>query len=277
MAPEDARKLFVAGLPESITEEVLRQLFEAVGATVQSVSLPRDRTTGRRRGFGFVTLASVEEATQARQSLDGSVHSGRSISVRPFSSDAPRRGEARTDHSAGSGEDRTVYVGNLPYDVTQQELDQVFADNGVGPVVRIHLPVGPDGRMRGFGFVTMASAEASNSAIVSLRNVEVRGRRLLVKMAHPRGAQSEPRSAERAPRRRNGPADGSPPPEFPVSGPPEFVESARPVEGRRARPGIDAKHKKKKRGERTAETAPKRGRSGKKWDDEWDKDDWEEE
>jgi len=74
MATEDARKLFVAGLPESITEDALREVFEATGGKVTDVSLPRDRATGRVRGFGFVTFASPEEAAAARDSLDGSLH-----------------------------------------------------------------------------------------------------------------------------------------------------------------------------------------------------------
>jgi len=198
MATEDARKLFVAGLAESVSEEVLRQLFEATGSKVVDVSLPRDRATGRVRGFGFVTLASPDEASRARQALDGSIQSGRSISVRPFSSEPPRRGERPEPRgeaavAAGPSEDRTLYVGNLPYDTTQQELTQLFAETGVGPVARIHLPSGPDGRLRGFGFVTLGTAEAANAAIAALRNVEVRGRRLMVNIAHPRGSggQSE--------------------------------------------------------------------------------------
>src|SRR4051812_5795548 len=88
---EDTRKLFVAGLPDSITEDVLRQLFEATGGNVVEVSLPKDRATGRPRGFGFVTLATSEEANSARESLDGSFQAGKSISVRPFQAEPPRR------------------------------------------------------------------------------------------------------------------------------------------------------------------------------------------
>src|SRR5215210_5096615 len=88
---EDSRKLFVAGLPDSITEDVLRQLFEATGGNVVEVSLPKDRATGRPRGFGFVTLATNEEANSARGSLDGSFQGGKSISVRPFQAEPPRR------------------------------------------------------------------------------------------------------------------------------------------------------------------------------------------
>jgi nucleolin len=215
MATEDARKLFVAGLPESITEEALREVFEATGGKVTDVSLPRDRATGRVRGFGFVTFSTQEEAGAARDSLDGSLQAGRPISVRPFSSEPPRRegGMSRDGRdspggfagggaggsgppggggASGAQEDRTLYVGNLPYDVSQTEVTQLFTDNGLPAPVRIHLPLGPDGRLRGFGFVTCASAEAANESLGTLRNLDVRGRRLMVNIAHPRGAPGAP-------------------------------------------------------------------------------------
>src|SRR3954447_21155044 len=129
MSNEDARKLFVAGLPDSITEDVLRTLFEATGGTVSEISLPKDRATGRPRGFGFVTLSTSEEAQAARDSLDGSIQAGKSISVRPFQAEPPKRepgavGAGPRGPGMGGGmggpagaPDRTLYVGNLPYDV----------------------------------------------------------------------------------------------------------------------------------------------------------------
>ncbi len=205
---EDSRKLFVAGLPDSISEEVLRQLFEATGGNVVEVSLPKDRATGRPRGFGFVTLSTSEEANSARESLDGSYQGGKAISVRPFQAEPPRReggamgagpgmrpGGDRGPASGGGGggmgaagaPDRTLYVGNLPYDATTEEVEGLINGTGSGPVVRVHLPMDADGRKRGFGFVTMASAEAAKAAIEALRGADVRGRRLVVNLAHPKG------------------------------------------------------------------------------------------
>src|SRR5262245_40342647 len=60
MGAEDARKLFVGGLSDSVTEEDLRALFESTGLGVIDVNVPRDRESGRPRGFGFVTLVSAE-------------------------------------------------------------------------------------------------------------------------------------------------------------------------------------------------------------------------
>jgi nucleolin len=209
MGNEEA-KLFVAGLPDSISEEVLKQLFEATGGKVVAVSLPKDRMTGRPRGFGFVTLATPQEAQSARDALDGSLHAGKSISVRPFQAEPPRRGEGGPPGSVGprfgtggggpgagprpgggggpaQAPDRTLYVGNLPYDATQEEVQTLV--NGVAPdsVVRVHLPMDPDGRKRGFGFVTLASSESAKTAADALRTADLRGRRLVVNLAHPKG------------------------------------------------------------------------------------------
>lgn len=199
MANEDARKLFVAGLPDSITEDVLRQLFEATGGTVSEISLPKDRATGRPRGFGFVTLSTSDEAQAARDSLDGSIQAGKSISVRPFQAEPPKREPGSTGPRSGGGSaapgapDRTLYVGNLPYDVTQQEIETLIASTNAGPVARVHLPTDPEGRKRGFGFVTMGTAEGARGAIEGLRGADLRGRRLVVNLAHPKG-ERPPRS-----------------------------------------------------------------------------------
>lgn len=199
-------KLFVAGLPDSVTEEVLRQIFEATGGKVVSVSLPKDRMTGRPRGFGFVTLSTPQEAHAAREALDGSLQGGRSISVRPFQSEPPRKGDGAPglgprEFGASSGPrpgggapraqeapDCTLYVGNLPYDCSQPEVEALIAAVvGEGQVQRVHLPMDPDGRKRGFGFVTMANAEVAKKAADDLKSSDIRGRRLIVNIAHPKG------------------------------------------------------------------------------------------
>jgi RNA recognition motif-containing protein len=174
---------------------------------VVNVSLPKDRATGRPRGFGFVTLSTPAEAQTARDALDGSMQAGKSISVRPFQAEPPRRdgvggppmaGGARPGFSprpggggGGAGPagapDRTLYVGNLPYDCTQAEVETLINGVAEGQVVRVHLPTDPDGRKRGFGFVTMASAETAKAASEALKQADIRGRRLVVNLAHPKG------------------------------------------------------------------------------------------
>jgi RNA recognition motif-containing protein len=80
-------RLYVAGFPYSATETTVRTIFQNHGLNPVDVYLPRDRQTGRPRGFGFVAMSSHVEATQAIGALNGSLVEGRSLTVRPA---APR-------------------------------------------------------------------------------------------------------------------------------------------------------------------------------------------
>jgi len=73
-------KLYVGGLPYSVTEGSLRELFSAHG-TVESANVISDKFTGQSRGFGFVEMSSSSEAQSAIQSLNGTQFEGRSLTV----------------------------------------------------------------------------------------------------------------------------------------------------------------------------------------------------
>jgi RNA recognition motif-containing protein len=75
-----AVKLFVGGLSFSTSNDRLREAFAAAG-TVESASVVTDRDTGRSRGFGFVEMATPEEAEQAISRLNGTNLDGRTIQV----------------------------------------------------------------------------------------------------------------------------------------------------------------------------------------------------
>ena len=160
MANEEA-KLFVAGLPDSISEEVLKQLFEATGGKVVGVSLPKDRLTGRPRGFGFVTLATprrrrrraTRSTARCRRASPSRCAPSRP-SLRSATRSAPARAASRRWSTraravpAGRPQqapDRTLYVGNLPYDATQEEV-QVLVNGGRARQRRPRAPA--DGRRR---------------------------------------------------------------------------------------------------------------------------------
>ena len=73
-------KLYVGGLPYSVTEGRLQELFSAHG-TVESANVISDKFTGQSRGFGFVEMSSSSEAQSAIQSLNGTQFEGRSLTV----------------------------------------------------------------------------------------------------------------------------------------------------------------------------------------------------
>ncbi|BCU13097.1 MULTISPECIES: RNA recognition motif domain-containing protein [Microcystis] len=83
----------------------------------------------------------------------------------------------------------TIYVGNLVYEVTTDDLKEVFAEYGT--VSRVYLPVDREtGRMRGFGFVEMSSDEEEAKAIETLDGAEWMGRQMKVNKARPKEEDS---------------------------------------------------------------------------------------
>jgi cold-inducible RNA-binding protein len=75
-----AAKLFVGNLSFQATEEDLRELFQQAG-TVETVRIITDQFTGRPRGFGFVEMATKEEATKAVEMLNGRLFRDRNLVV----------------------------------------------------------------------------------------------------------------------------------------------------------------------------------------------------
>jgi RNA recognition motif-containing protein len=75
-----AQKLFVAGLSFSTSTDRLRELFMQAGG-VESATVVTDRDTGRSRGFGFVEMASAEEAEAAVKKFNGHELDGRVLKV----------------------------------------------------------------------------------------------------------------------------------------------------------------------------------------------------
>ena len=85
-----------------------------------------------------------------------------------------------------------IYVGNLSYDVTEDELKEVFAEHGEVSSVNI-IKDKYSGRSKGFGFVEMPNEEEAEKAVQTLNGSAVKGRDIKVNKARPR--------EERPPRR----------------------------------------------------------------------------
>ena len=79
----------------------------------------------------------------------------------------------------------TIYIGNLSYRATEDDLKEVFAE--YGSVKRVALPMDREtGRMRGFAFVELTEDEQEDHAIAELDGAEWMGRQLKVNKAKPR-------------------------------------------------------------------------------------------
>ncbi len=85
-----------------------------------------------------------------------------------------------------------LYVGNLPFSATEEELENLFSQSGV--VISTNIVTDRDtGRSRGFAFVEMESSEAATAAIEALNGVDFNGRSLTVNEAKPKESRG-PRS-----------------------------------------------------------------------------------
>ena len=99
---------------------------------------------------------------------------------------------------------RKLYVGNLPYDTAENQLQELFAQAGTVETVNV-VRDNATGRARGFAFVEMGSDEEAQQAINKLNSYELGGRALTVNEARPKtsgggggyggggGRRSEPR------------------------------------------------------------------------------------
>lgn len=97
-------KLFVGGLPYSVTSQSLEEMFNKFGA-VQSAQVISDRDTGQSKGFGFVEMANDDEAQKAIQELNGIMLENRTlgVSVAKPREDKPRNDFSRDRNSGGGG------------------------------------------------------------------------------------------------------------------------------------------------------------------------------
>ena len=95
-------KLYVGNLSFRTTSEDLREAFASVGS-VESATVIEDRDTGRSRGFGFVEMATPEEAAAAIEQFNGKDLGGRNLTV--------NEAKPRTERSGGGGGGRGGYGG----------------------------------------------------------------------------------------------------------------------------------------------------------------------
>jgi len=78
-----------------------------------------------------------------------------------------------------------IYVGNLPYGMSDAELQEAFAAHGTVSTAKVVMDR-QTGRSRGFGFVEMENDSEAEAAITALNGTELGGRKLVVNQARPK-------------------------------------------------------------------------------------------
>jgi len=176
---KDTVRLYLGNLSYETDESRLRTLFSEFGE-VTDVFLPSDRMSGRPRGFGFVTFADRTAAEAAVAKMDNTDLDGRAIRV----NESRPRGDGPGFNASGAANVK-LYVGNLAYETTEDQVRSMFEK--YGPISDCFIPTERDsGKSRGFAFVTMA-AEDARKAMSDVDGMEIDGRPVRVSESKPKG------------------------------------------------------------------------------------------
>ncbi|KAK8378184.1 hypothetical protein O3P69_018865 [Scylla paramamosain] len=178
-APLHMRKIFVGGIDYTTTDESLREHFSSWGDVVDAVVM-KDMTNNRSRGFGFVTFGSPEHVDAVQKARPHKVD-GRLVETKR----AVPRGE--TNNSVlptSSHPDPThtrIFIGGLPQDVKEEDLENYFANFGRVTCINIMYDKN-SGRHRGFAFVDFNDYDPVDKVLLT-RNHSIKGRLIDVKKA----------------------------------------------------------------------------------------------
>ena len=182
-------RLFVGGLPRDVGTDELSELFKSHGDMTDCVVLTDD--AGVNRGFGFVTYAEKSMAEAAIKALDGHRINGRRIGVRDADDDKKKGGRKERKEPEGL----KLYIGNLPFSATQDQLKEMVAAHAT--VNEVILATGPGGKAKGFGFVFIAEKDKGEAVVAALNNTEVEGRNIKVDIAKAKGGKGGGRGGNR--------------------------------------------------------------------------------
>jgi len=181
--------LYVGNLLPTAKQEDLVSVFSRFG-TIVECNIPIDRTTNMGKGYGFVRLDSKSAAREAIDKLNNvaveSISGTRTLSVKRADSNGNNQHGGRNNGRYGGGMDHRrfhhtptyvppaptsyegicVFVYNLPHQMNERGLQEIFAPYGTITGVRVMR--NPNRSSKGYGFVNMQTMEQANNAIDGL-------------------------------------------------------------------------------------------------------------
>ncbi|EGY15855.1 hypothetical protein VDGD_07019 [Verticillium dahliae] len=174
----DRRTVFVQQLAARLRTRELKEFFEKVGP-VNEAQIVKDRISQRSKGVGYVEFKSEDTVTQALQ-LTGQKLLGIPIIVQL--TEAEKNRQVRTTEAAGTQSNsipfHRLYVGNIHFNVTEQDLQAVFEP--FGELEFVQLQKDDTGRSRGYGFVQYRDAGQAREALEKMNGFDLAGRPIRV-------------------------------------------------------------------------------------------------
>ena len=176
---DDAAKLYVGHLPNTMNAERMLEMFKPFGRVLQIDVIPDRERQLSCKGFAFVLFSTPEEAIAAK-ALNGHVVEGKSIDVRLKAEPrAPREPPAPV---APVNDAAKLYVAYMPDHYRAEELKMLLQPYGLPSDVRV-ITDRETGRSRGFGFAQMMDEQQAQAAIQGLNGQMLDGKTLVVRIA----------------------------------------------------------------------------------------------
>ncbi|KAF7727996.1 hypothetical protein EC973_006761 [Apophysomyces ossiformis] len=175
--------IFVGDLSPEVSDEVLSKAFSPF-KSMSEARVMWDQTTGKSRGFGFVAFRDKADAEQAIATMNGEWLGSRAIRCNWANQKSTGQSgtmsiERQYAISASMSYEQifaqsppyhtTVYIGNLPHGITQQDLAPYFQQYGYVSDIRLQSD-------RGFAFVKMDTHANASTAIFALQGFQLGGR-----------------------------------------------------------------------------------------------------
>ena len=170
------RTIYIQGLPFSCTENDIKHFFKEITDDIQSIRLPKWHDSGKSKGYGHVEFKNAEIATKA---LD---FNGQYIQDRYVSIDRPQVPRVFAEPHIPSKKPagcRTIYIKNLPYEITESEISEQF--KVYGPIQNIRLSSwNHTGKMKGFGYIDYKREDSAEIAVKKSGSIILQDRNILV-------------------------------------------------------------------------------------------------
>ncbi|KAF2277278.1 splicing factor, CC1-like protein [Westerdykella ornata] len=180
-ADQDKRTVFVQQISQRAETRHLRAFFEAVGEVIDA-QIVKDRVTGRSKGVGYVEFKDIDSVPKALE-LTGQKLKGVPIIVQLTEAEKNRASRAAAESNSGANSGapfHRLYVGNIHFSVTEDDLREVFEP--FGELEQVTLQMDPDngGRSKGYGFVQFFDPEKAKEALEQMNGFELAGRPIRV-------------------------------------------------------------------------------------------------
>jgi len=182
--------VYLSNLPYTTVRQDVDDMFAEFGK-VNKVTLPKRKMDDGCRGFAFIDMENEGDMEKAILGVNEKQLGGRPLTAKKSVPKEELPSRQKRDRKTRATPER-LYVGNLPYGVSEEEVKEMFKENAGGVEAKeLFLVKDRDGKDRGFGFVTLDSEELVQPTIDLLDGFIFAGRRLAVRRPNPEGVKAK--------------------------------------------------------------------------------------